>query len=159
MSKRNKYVRLFTIFMVCVVAVLPVQSYQSEELRFLDIITTEQYPLNPVDQKIARLGLKRTPFYRVGVASWYGDYFHGRTTANMEIYDKNLFTAAHKSLPLGTFLLITNLTNNKQVVVRVNDRGPYIPGREVDLSEAAAKAIGSHHKGITKIKYEILVSA
>lgn len=115
--------------------------------------------LNPVRKKMLRMGLKRTYNVRYSRASWYGGYFHGRTTANMEIFDKNLLTAAHKNLPLGTYLLVTNLENKREVIVRVNDRGPYVRGRDIDLSENAAKLLGSHKKGIALIRYELLSEA
>ena len=85
-------------------------------------------------------------------ASWYGPGFNGRRTANGEIYDQMSFTAAHKSLKFGTLLKITNQKNNKSVVVRINDRGPYIQGRDLDLSKAAALELGYVRKGVTKIK-------
>ncbi|MFZ1281497.1 MAG: septal ring lytic transglycosylase RlpA family protein [Ignavibacteriaceae bacterium] len=87
-------------------------------------------------------------------ASWYGPGFHGQKTANGEIYNQNSFTAAHKSLKFGTLLKITNLKNNKSVVIRINDRGPYIHGRDLDLSKAAATELGFISKGVSKIKVE-----
>lgn len=87
-------------------------------------------------------------------ASWYGPGFHGQKTANGERYDQMSFTAAHKSLKFGTLLKITNPKNNKSVVVRINDRGPYIGGRDLDLSKAAALELGFVRKGVTKIKVE-----
>ena len=81
-------------------------------------------------------------------ASWYGPGFHGRKTANGEVYDQNSFTAAHKSLKFGTLLKITNLKNNKSVVIRINDRGHYIHGRDLDLSQAAASELGMVRKGV-----------
>jgi len=87
-------------------------------------------------------------------ASWYGPGFHGRKTANGEVYDQMSFTAAHKSLKFGTLLKITNLKNNKSVVIRINDRGPYIHGRDIDLSKAAALELGMVRKGVAKIKVE-----
>jgi rare lipoprotein A len=87
-------------------------------------------------------------------ASWYGPRFHGRLTANGEIYDQNGYTAAHKNLPFGTMLKLTNESNNKSVVVRVNDRGPYIPGRQIDLSKRVAIELGTYQKGVFKIKVE-----
>ena len=86
--------------------------------------------------------------------SWYGPGFHGRKTANGEVYDQNSFTAAHKSLKFGTLLKITNLKNNKSVVIRINDRGPYIHGRDLDLSKAAASELGMVRKGVAKLKVE-----
>lgn len=87
-------------------------------------------------------------------ASWYGPGFHGRKTANGEVYDQMSFTAAHKSLKFGTLLKITNLKNNKSVVIRINDRGPYIHGRDLDLSKAAALELGMVRKGVARIKVE-----
>lgn len=87
-------------------------------------------------------------------ASWYGPRFHGRLTANGEIYDQNGFTAAHKDLPFGTLLRLTNLVNDKSVVVRINDRGPYIPGRQIDLSKRVALELGSFNLGVVKLKVE-----
>ncbi|MBE0539259.1 MAG: septal ring lytic transglycosylase RlpA family protein [Ignavibacterium sp.] len=87
-------------------------------------------------------------------ASWYGPGFHGQKTANGEVYNQNSFTAAHKSLKFGTLLKITNLKNNKSVVVRINDRGPYIQGRDLDLSKAAALELGMVRRGVAKIKVE-----
>jgi len=87
-------------------------------------------------------------------ASWYGPGFHGQKTANGERYDQMSFTAAHKSLKFNTLLKITNLRNNKSVVVRINDRGPYIDGRDLDLSKAAALSLGMVKRGVAKIKVE-----
>ncbi len=88
------------------------------------------------------------------VASWYGPRFHGKLTANGEIYDQMAFTAANKKLKFGTLLKITNLKNEKSVIVRINDRGPYIPGRNLDLSKASAFALGMMHRGVIKVKVE-----
>ena len=105
------------------------------------------------------MGLKHSNRIYQSQASWYGGYFHGRQTANQETFDKNILSAAHKSLPLNTYLLVTNLENGRKTIVRVNDRGPYIPGRELDLSEAAAKLIGSYSRGVVSVQYEVLESA
>src|SRR2546428_6689332 len=78
---------------------------------------------------------------QVGVASWYGPGFHGNRTANGEIYDQYELTAAHPSLPLGTRVMVTNLENGRAVQVRINDRGPFVGGRAIDLSYAAARTI------------------
>jgi rare lipoprotein A len=87
-------------------------------------------------------------------ASWYGPRFHGRITANGEIYDQMAFTAAHKRMKFGTLLRITNPKNDKSVVVRINDRGPYIHGRQLDLSKAAALELGIIEKGVAKLNVE-----
>jgi len=94
-------------------------------------------------------------FIEKGEASWYGADFHGKITANGEIYDMNKLTAAHKTLNFGTLVKVTNLKNNKSVVVRINDRGPYINNRIIDLSKAAAKKIEMIHDGISMVKLEI----
>mgnify|MGYP001355727589 CR=1 FL=1 len=89
-----------------------------------------------------------------GVASWYGGYFHGRTTANGEKYNQWAMTAAHKTLPFGTKVRVTNVNNGNSVVVRINDRGPFIKGRIIDLSKAAANDIGM--SGVAPVKVTIL---
>jgi len=93
-----------------------------------------------------------------GLASWYGGKFQGRQTANGEIFDTNKFTAAHKTLAFGTVVKVTNLENGKSTVVRINDRGPFIPGRIIDLSRVAAVAIGLAGKGVAKVRVEELPS-
>jgi rare lipoprotein A len=93
---------------------------------------------------------------QIGIASWYGKRFHGRRTACGERYDMFELTAAHRTLPLGTVVKVTNLSNNKQVTVRINDRGPYFAGRVIDLSLAAACELRMVKKGITKVKVEVL---
>lgn len=91
-----------------------------------------------------------------GIASFYGEYFHGRQTANGEIYDMYGLTAAHKTLPLGTIVKVTNTENEKSVIVRINDRGPYIDGRDIDLSQGAFDKIGNLKQGLLSVKVEIL---
>jgi len=84
-------------------------------------------------------------------ASYYGEPFHGRPTASGEIFDMNAYTAAHKTLPFGTMVEVTNLENGKKVVVRVNDRGPFVGNREIDLSRAAAEVLGMIGQGIARV--------
>lgn len=88
---------------------------------------------------------------RTGFASWYGPKFHGRRTANGEIYDQFKLTAAMRDVPLGTYVLVINLENEKKVVVRINDRGPYIDGRIIDLSFAAAYKLDMVEKGVAQV--------
>jgi len=95
-------------------------------------------------------------FEQEGLASWYGGKFQGRQTASGEIFDTNEFTAAHKTLPFGTIVKVTSLENEKTTVVRINDRGPFIPGRIIDLSRAAAAAIGLAGAGVAKVRIETL---
>ena len=87
-------------------------------------------------------------------ASWYGPKFHGKLTANGEIYDQMALTAAHKSLSFGTLLKVTNPRNGRSVIVRINDRGPYIQGRDLDLSKGAAIELGMLRKGVGRVKIE-----
>jgi len=89
---------------------------------------------------------------RKGFASYYADSYEGKTTANGEIYRQGKITAAHKTLPFGTKVEVTNLSNNKSVVVRINDRGPFIRGRIIDLTKAAAREIDMVGAGVAKVK-------
>ena len=91
-----------------------------------------------------------------GVASWYGKKFHGNPTASGEIYDMYQLTAAHKTLPLGTYVMVTNVENNRAVEVKINDRGPFVRGRIIDLSYAAARSIDMVEKGTARVKVEVL---
>jgi rare lipoprotein A len=91
-----------------------------------------------------------------GIASWYGDDFHGWVTASGEPYDMYAFTAAHRTLPLGTVARITNVVNGNHVMVRINDRGPYVNGRILDLSYAAANALGMLGQGVSAIHLEVV---
>ena len=125
----------------------------------------------PVPEPRARYG-NRSPYsvlgksYRVldtaagyrerGIASWYGNKFHGRPTSSFEPYDMYKFTAAHKTLPLPSFVRVVNLDNGRSVVVRVNDRGPFHDGRIIDLSYAAAVRLGMHLKGTAQVEVEAL---
>ena len=93
---------------------------------------------------------------RAGIASFYSDALQGRPTASGEPYDATGLTAAHKTLPLGTRVRITNLDNGRTVVVRINDRGPFIAGRVIDLSHAAAARLGMTQAGLAKVELEIL---
>jgi rare lipoprotein A len=90
----------------------------------------------------------------VGLASWYGPPYKGRKAADGTVFDENAMTAAHRTLPMGTTVRVTNLETNQSVVVRITDRGPFVPGRTLDLSLAAAKAIGVYRAGVAKVKVE-----
>jgi rare lipoprotein A len=90
----------------------------------------------------------------VGLASWYGDDFHGRYTANGEIFDMNSISAAHPTMPLPSYARVTNLANHRSIVVRVNDRGPYVANRVIDLSVKTAKILGFYGEGVAKVKVE-----
>ena len=98
-------------------------------------------------------------FEQRGIASWYGNPFHGRKTSNGETYNMHRMTAAHKTLPMNTRLLVKNLENGKETVVRINDRGPFVRGRIIDLSNAAARRLGVVEKGTAKVKLVALGEA
>jgi len=91
-----------------------------------------------------------------GIASWYGAAFHGGTTANGEIFNKNELTAAHKTLPLPTLARVTNLDNGRSIVVRINDRGPFSGARIIDLSQRAAQLLGFEQQGTAKVRVQVL---
>ena len=91
----------------------------------------------------------------LGIASWYGYPFHGRAAANGEIYDMEKFTAAHRTLPFGTLVRVINLDNEKTVEVRINDRGPFVRGRILDVTPAGARALG--FSGLTRVTIERMV--
>ena len=95
-------------------------------------------------------------FTQTGVASWYGPNFHGKKTANGEIFDKYELTAAHKTLQMPSIIRVTNLENGRSIIVRVNDRGPFSKGRILDLSERAAEVLDFKHKGTAKVKIQVL---
>ncbi|MBX0334407.1 septal ring lytic transglycosylase RlpA family protein [Pontibacter sp. HSC-14F20] len=93
---------------------------------------------------------------QIGSASWYGSKYHGRKTSSGERYNKNDMTAAHKTLPFGTMVKVTNPANDESVVLRINDRGPFVGNRIIDVSEAAARKLGIHTAGVAKVKVEVL---
>ena len=97
-----------------------------------------------------------TGFTQTGIASWYGNKFHGNKTASGEVYDMYAMTAAHKTLPLGTYVKVVNLENERFAVVRVNDRGPFVDGRVIDLSYLAASKIGIAQCGLGRVRLEAL---
>lgn len=118
-------------------------------------IALDAEPLDPGEAQMTLQNLQASDQEMAGEASWYGPYFHGRRTANGETFDQNELTVAHKSLPFGTHLKVRNLLNDRTVVVRVNDRGPYVGDRSLDLSKAAADCLGSAQKGV--IPYEAVI--
>ncbi len=116
----------------------------------------------PTETKTARRYQTTAPqqklepgFYQQGIASWYGHPFHGCTTASGEIYDMHALTAAHKELPLGSKVLVTNLENNRQIEVLINDRGPFIKSRIIDLSLAGARRLAMENNGTAMVRLDI----
>jgi len=96
------------------------------------------------------------PYYETGIASWYGPGFDGNLTANGEIYDMNGISAAHKTLPFGTIVRVVDLDTGRSIVVRINDRGPFIEGRIIDLSKGAAEKLGMVDRGIIPVGLRIV---
>lgn len=97
-------------------------------------------------------------YSETGMASWYGDDFHNKRTANGETYNMRAITAAHRTLPLPSIVKVTNLENGKSIIARVNDRGPYVKNRIIDVSEKGAELLGYKNKGTTKVKVEIMAA-
>lgn len=114
-----------------------------------------------VGNSYTALGQSYTPredynYSEIGMASWYGTDFHNKRTANGELYNMNAVTAAHRTLPLPSIVRVTNLENGRSIIARVNDRGPYVKNRIIDLSQKGAELLGYKIKGTTKVKVEIL---
>lgn len=99
---------------------------------------------------------RRTGFTEYGQASYYADKYHNRRTASGEIYRHELMTAAHKKLPFGSRVKVTNVKNGRSVIVRINDRGPFVRGRVIDLSKSAFSSIGNTSSGLIKVKVEVV---
>ena len=118
--------------------------------------TLDEAPFALADAQARMYNLRETESELQGLASWYGPYFHGRQTATGEIFDQDELTAAHPSLPFDTYLRVTNQKNGKSVVVRVNDRGPYVDNRILDLSREAARSIDSEQTGVVPITARIM---
>jgi rare lipoprotein A len=113
----------------------------------------------PPMRAVARVSLGSIRLQITGFASWYGPGFHGNRSASGEVYNQNAMTAAHRSLPFGTNVQVTNLDNGRSVVVRINDRGPYVGGRVIDLSAAAARVLGLVQSGVAPVRLDIIDSS
>ncbi len=117
--------------------------------------TQSTTPRNAVTGSQAGSRTKRHQPYQVGTASWYGEYFEGRATASGEPYNMHDLTAAHPTLPLGSWVRVTNLHNGRVVYVRINDRGPIVPGRIIDLSYGAAQVLHFQNKGLQRVRLDL----
>jgi len=144
--------KVFIIFVMILLVGFTLVSNEESKAN-IKLTDTEISPVNDANNSVNESIVDYTDKGSM-IASWYGPKFHGKLTANGEIYDQMAFTAAHKKLKFGTLLRLTNLRNDKSVIVRINDRGPYIPGRNIDLSKASAIALGMMHRGVIKIKVE-----
>jgi rare lipoprotein A len=98
---------------------------------------------------------KNSP-YEVGTASWYGEYFQGKETASGEPFDMQALTAAHPTLPLGSFVRVTNLRNGRAIVVRINDRGPFVERRIIDVSYNTARILGFRERGLQRVRLDLV---
>jgi peptidoglycan lytic transglycosylase len=135
------------------VGAAPVPNHQQPQVKTNANPTALKAPQTaPKPQKIAKAEQKP---YQVGSASWYGKQFHGKTTASGEDFDMFEFTAAHRKLPLGTFVKVTNLKNGKWIIVRVNDRGPYVGDRIMDLSYSAARML-NFRDGVERVRIDLI---
>lgn len=112
-------------------------------------------PPTPLPNDSQAKSLGRPVSTEVGLASWYGPPYHHRQAADGSIFDQNALTAAHRTLPLGTVVRVTNVASGASVIVRITDRGPFVPGRILDLSLAAAKAIDVYRAGVARVKIEV----
>jgi rare lipoprotein A len=125
-----------------------------------EIPPTATIPSSPEKDDVPPLAKIPAPsqplLVETGLASWYGRRFHGRLTASGEVFNQEKFTAAHRTLPWGTRVKVTNLNNGKSVEVRINDRGPFGKGRIIDVSRAAARVLGMVESGITTVRVEWL---
>jgi len=108
----------------------------------------------PAEQADAEVPHGKTTYSEVGTASWYGVNYNHRNAADGSIYDENGLTAAHRTLPMGSIVRVTDIATGKQVTVRITDRGPFVPNRAIDLSKGAAIAIGLYRQGVSKVRIE-----
>lgn len=143
----NKKMLFFIGFFwfITAVEVTPVKANNNEQS---DQLPSTVYPNHPLPAK--------QPYCETGQASWYGKRFQGKKTASGERFDMHAISAAHRTLPIPSYVKVTNLNNGKSIVVRINDRGPYRKKRILDLSYAAAKKLGFTKKGHTKVSIETL---
>jgi len=162
-----------TKFLIYVLIILSLLSACGKKNEYRDINPDKIKRLKPKTEELSKYGNhspyrvygrsyrvdnNSTGFTQTGQASWYGKKFHGKKTSNQETYDMYKLTAAHKTLLLPSYVEVTNLRNNKKVIVRVNDRGPFVGGRIIDLSYAAAKVLDFVEQGITEVKIKVLKS-
>jgi rare lipoprotein A len=139
-------------FLAANVGAAPVPNHQQPQTKTSAIPMAQKSAQAPRLQQISRAEPKP---YQVGTASWYGKQFHGKTTASGEDFDMFEFTAAHRKLPLGTFVKVTNLKNGKWIIVRINDRGPYVGNRIMDLSYSAARML-NFRDGVERIRIDLI---
>jgi rare lipoprotein A len=138
-------------FLVANVGAAPVPNHHQPQSKTPNELKVAQ----PNPRLVSGKKTRTTKPYQVGNASWYGKQFHGRTTASGEDFDMFELTAAHRQLPLGTYVKVTNLRNGKWVIVRVNDRGPYVGNRIMDLSYSAARML-NFRDGLERVRLDVV---
>ncbi len=121
---------------------------------YLGCTASPKFRRGEINRPSVQWDLPQKP-YQVGLASYYGKKFHGRPTSSGEIFDMYGMTAAHKTLPLGSQIQVTHLGNHRSVIVKVNDRGPFVEGRILDLSYGAAKEIGMIQEGVAEVRIDV----
>ncbi|MFW2366773.1 MAG: septal ring lytic transglycosylase RlpA family protein [Desulforhopalus sp.] len=141
MNRRICHISLLTLFYLLTTTLVYGANKQSATQAPYIINNKRYYPIPSADG-----------FAQKGMASWYGPNFHGRSTSNGETYNMHEMTAAHKTLPMSTMVLVKNLENNRKVIVRINDRGPFVQGRIIDLSYKAGKSLGIVANGTAKVQ-------
>jgi rare lipoprotein A len=134
------------------VGAAPVPNHQQPQVKTSAIPMAQKSAQITKSQKSSKAEQKP---YQIGAASWYGKQFHGKTTASGEDFDMFEFTAAHRKLPLGTFVKVTNLKNGRWIIVRVNDRGPYVGNRIMDLSYSAARML-NFRDGVERVRIDLI---
>ncbi len=146
--KATMFKAIFTFFFICLLIVaVSCTGGRSVARESYDTTTGYKHDPKSVDG-----------YSQIGIASWYGDKEHGNKTATGEKFNRYAYTAAHKTLPFGTVVRVTNLDNGRDVIVVINDRGPFIKGRIIDLSYSSARSVGLVKTGIAKVKVEVISS-
>ena len=148
--KNNTYLLIFLLVFLCDCASAPRYTTGSTHL------STKSKASNTSNNKTSKSNNVKHRKVMNGVSSFYAEDFHGKLTANGEVYDMYGLTAAHKTLPLNTVCRVTNLANNKSLILRINDRGPYVQGRILDCSYGAAKKLDFINQGTTNVKIEVM---
>jgi rare lipoprotein A len=127
---------------------------EKKEVKKEAIKEEKLFPGARLEAKIEKMETKEVQY---GIASWYGEEFHGRSTSSGEVYDMYQLTCAHNTLPLGTIVMVTNLENGRSLELKVNDRGPFVKERILDVSYAASQMLGMWEKGTAPVKVEVIV--
>lgn len=151
----NKYLPLVALGCLLFTSCTPMNS-GLEDLTLPKVSSSRYNQKIEYDDYRSKSDIEKEAEYRLGYASFYGPGFHGKKTANGEIYDQYAMTAAHKTLPFGSMVEVTDVDTTRKVHVRINDRGPFIPGRIIDLSVTAARQLGIYKKGVSFVRIRVI---